>query len=362
MPSAIHQVTPTLSWGDAVGNQVRLLRRWFREAGHESEVFSGRTDERSRGESISVDELPDHVARGDLVLVHHSIQSRLVPLLRRVARKASVAVIFHNVTPPALIAPYDPPLAAACAAGLEELRELAPIAPLALTFSRFSAKDLDAAGFAEVKVVPFPLEFAALDTRPDEALRSELDDGMTNVLFVGRGAPNKRIEEVLRVFTAYQRLFDPKSRLVLAGELNREHPYGAFIWGVRDALGPERVHILGRVSDAQLAACFATASVYLSMSAHEGFGVPLIEALYRGVPVIAYDAGAVAETLGGAGWVCRSADPIVYARLIAVLQRRPEVRRAVIERSRLRARAFDPANTRDAFFDALMSGAMRSTG
>src|SRR5690606_23604178 len=130
---------------------------------------------------------------------------------------------------------------------------------------------------------------------------AELDDGCANILFVGRAVPSKRVDDVLRVFTAFQRLYRPDSRLVLAGSLNRDSPHGAFLHQLRELLGAERVRFLGRVSAAQLSACFATATAYLSMSRHEGFGVPLLEAMYRGVPVVAHGAAAVPETMGGAG-------------------------------------------------------------
>lgn len=351
---AIHQLTPTLAWGDAVGNQVRLMRRWFADAGYDASLYAGRTDEGSRGEARDASDLAKDVRRGDLVLVHHSIQSRFVPLLRQVAKKrAKVIVVFHNVTPPELLRTFDAATAAACEAALAELRELSTFASGALAYSEFSAHSLREAGFPEPRVVPYPLDFSAFNVKPEPTLRAELSDGCTNVLFVGRGSPNKRIEAVLRVFTAYQRLYQPRSRLVLAGGLDREHPYGAWVHAVRETLSPERVHLLGRVSPEQLSACFETAHVYLSMSAHEGFGVPLIEAMHRGVPVVAHDAGAVAETLGGAGWVCSKDDPLAFARLLAVLDREPATREKVIARGRRRARDFDEEFTRKALFEVL---------
>ena len=350
---SIHQLTPTLAWGDAIGNQVRLLRRWFQDEGYASELFSGQTDERSRGEARPAESLADQVRRGDLVLVHHGIQSRFVPLLRKVAKRAQVVVVYHNVTPPKLVEGFDPPLAAACAAGLEELKDLAHISALGLAFSEFSAGDLRAAGFARVEVVPFPLDFSPVEVAPDPSLAAELDDGCTNVLFVGRGSPNKRIDELLRVFTAYQRLYNRSSRLVIAGSVDRDKPYGGWVHGVNEVLSPDRVHILGRVSPSQLSACYATAHAYVSMSGHEGFGVPLIESMHHGVPVIAYEAGAVAETLGGAGWVCRSEDPIAFAKLLAVMDANPKLRAKLIERGRERVRDFAPERTRPAILDSL---------
>ncbi len=177
--------------------------------------------------------------------------------------------------------------------------------------------------------------------RPIPALQAEFDDGCTNVLFVGRVVPNKRIEDVLRVFTAYQRLYNPRSRLIIAGELGLTSPYAGWIRELRASIGAERVHLLGKVSRAQLSACFDRAHVYLSMSWHEGVGVPLLEAMHRDVPVVAYGAAAVPETLGGAGITVLTRDPVTVAQAIAVIQSDPEVRTRVVERQRRRVAEFD---------------------
>jgi hypothetical protein len=105
---------------------------------------------------------------------------------------------------------------------------------------------------------------------------------------------------------------------------------------VKELLGAERIHLLGRVSASQLSACYAVATAYLSMSRHEGFGVPLLEAMERGVPLVAYGAAAVPETMGGAGLATRTRDPLEVAQLLAVLEREPELRQKIIAGQRAR--------------------------
>ncbi|MFY0578166.1 glycosyltransferase [Cystobacter fuscus] len=122
----------------------------------------------------------------------------------------------------------------------------------------------------------------------------------------------------------------------MAGYLNRETPYGAYLYGLKEMLGAEHVRLLGRVSAAQLSACYATASVYLSMSRHEGFGVPLLEAMYRGVPVVAYGAAAVPETMGGAGVATLTNEPLEVARLLATLENNPALKQEMIAAQRAR--------------------------
>ncbi len=334
---AIHQVLPRLAWGDAVGNQVRYLQGLLRRWGHVSEIYADAWDDACKDQVRPARGLARDVSRDDVVLVHHSFESRLVPRLARTpCRKV---LVYHNVTPARLFEGFERKIAAACDAARDELLALQPHVEAAFAYSRFSAEELLAAGYSNVTLLPFAIDWAAFDTAPDAALQAELDDGHANILFVGRAVPSKKVDDVLRVFTAYQRLYQPRSRLVIAGALHRDGPYGAYLHGLKDVLGAERVQFLGRVSAAQLSACFATASAYLSMSRHEGFGVPLLEAMYRGVPVVAYGAAAVPETMGGAGLATRSDDPREVAELLAVLERNKDLRGQVLTAQRERIAA-----------------------
>ncbi|MFP2960468.1 glycosyltransferase [Myxococcus sp. 1LA] len=328
---------PRLAWGDAVGNQVRYLQGLLRRWGHASDIYAEAWDDACKDQ---VRPVKDHAKEADqdaVLLIHHSFESRLVP---RIARSPGRKVlVYHNVTPARLFEGFERKVAAACDAARDELLALRPYVEAAFAYSRFSAEELVAAGYPNVAVLPFAIDWAAFDTAPDPALQAELDDGMSNILFVGRAVPSKKVDDVLRVFTAYQRLYQPRSRLVIAGQLHRDGPYGAYLHGLKDVLGAERVLFLGRVSAAQLSACFATASAYLSMSRHEGFGVPLLEAMYRNVPVVAYGAAAVPETMGGAGLATLSDDPREVAQLLAVMDRNAELRAQVTAAQRTRIAA-----------------------
>jgi glycosyltransferase involved in cell wall biosynthesis len=355
---AIHQFTPMLSAGDAVGNQVRYLRRLFRGWGFQSEIYADRVDAGSAGQALPAQGLQRAGGQDTVVLIHHSFESCRLPLFRKLRARRVVA--YHNVTPSRLFEGFEPQLAQACDAARAELRSLAPLAERAFAFSRFSAEELEAAGFDPVSVVPFAIDWASFDAPPDEARLAELGDGCANVLFVGRLVPNKAVDDVLRVFTAFQRLYARRSRLVVAGGVSWERPYGQWLAAVRATLGPERVVWMGRATQQELSACFATASVYLSMSRHEGFGVPLLEAMHRGVPVVAYGAAAVPETMGGAGVCTLSRDPLEVAKVLAVVAKDPGVRASVVEGQRARMTAQYPPRSEESLkkaFGVLWEGA-----
>jgi glycosyltransferase involved in cell wall biosynthesis len=332
---------PRLAWGDAVGNQVRYLQALLRGWGYASEVYAGQWDEECRGQVRPAEAWLKEAREDSVLLIHHSFESRLVPLIARgPGRKV---LVYHNVTPAPLFEGFDRKVAAACEAAREELLALRPLVEAAFAYSHFSAEELTAAGFGRVEVLPFALDWNAFHAPPDPTFQAEFDDGCVNILFVGRAVPSKRIDDVMRVFAAYQRLYQPRSRLLIAGYLNRETPYGTYLHGVKELLGAERIHLLGRVSASQLSACYSVATAYLSMSRHEGFGVPLLEAMERGVPVVAYGAAAVPETMGGAGLATRTRDPVEVAQLLAVLEREPQLRARVLEGQQARLESLGQA-------------------
>jgi len=330
---------------------VRYLRELLRGWGYASEIYAEQWDEECREQVRPARDYLREADADSLLLIHHSYESRLVPLVRRSPGRK--ALVYHNVTPARLLEGFERKVAAGCVAAREELLALQPLVEGAFAYSRFSAEELVAGGFPHVSVIPFAVDWRVFDVAPDPTLRAELDDGCANLLFVGRAVPSKGVDDVLRVFTAWQRLYQPRSRLLVAGYLNRDSPYGAWLLGLRDVLGPERVLLLGRVSAAQLSACFSVATAYLSMSRHEGFGVPLLEAMYRGVPVVAYGAAAVPETMAGAGLTTLSGDPVEVAQLLAVLERQPALRARVVEAQRARLRGLEQDSVATAVREAL---------
>jgi glycosyltransferase involved in cell wall biosynthesis len=348
---AVHQMLPRLAWGDAVGNQVRYLQALLRGWGYASEVYAGQWDPECRDQVRPAESWLKEADEDSVLLIHHSFESRLVPLIARgPGRKA---LVYHNVTPAPLFEGFDRKVAAACEAAREELLALRPLVEAAYAYSHFSAEELTAGGFSNVSVLPFALDWKAFHAPPDPTFQAEFDDGCVNILFVGRAVPSKRIDDVMRVFAAYQRLYQPRSRLLIAGYLNRETPYGTYLHGVKELLGAERIHLLGRVSASQLSACYAVATAYLSMSRHEGFGVPLLEAMERGVPVVAYGAAAVPETMGGAGLATRTRDPMEVAQLLAVLEREPKLRQQVSARQRTRLESLEQQKVSEQLRDGL---------
>jgi glycosyltransferase involved in cell wall biosynthesis len=238
--------------------------------------------------------------------------------------------VYHNITPAGFFLGFHPHLAGLCHHGRRELAAFAPRAELALGDSEVNRRELEEAGFARTGVLPIVLDLSLYDRPPSPTVRRLYDDGRTNVLFVGRVIPNKKIEDVIRSFTFFQRWVQPRSRLLLVGDHRGFERYLGRLQELVRELRVDEVVFTGQVDDDELYACYRLADAFLCLSEHEGFGVPLQEAMHFGLPVIAYDAGAVRETLRGGGILLQDKPPELVAELLDRVTHGTDLRRAVL--------------------------------
>jgi glycosyltransferase involved in cell wall biosynthesis len=224
--------------------------------------------------------------------------------------------IYHNITPAHFFVGFHRHLAGLCYHGRRELLAFAGRTELGLGDSEFNRRELEAAGYARTGVLPIVLDFAKYDGQGSPVVEAMFRDGRRNILFVGRIIPNKRIDELIRAFAVYQRYAEPRSRLLLVGEHKGFERYFDRLNQLVRELRVDEVVFAGHVDDAELVAYYRVAHAFLCLSEHEGFCVPLVEAMHFGVPVIAYDAGAVAETLRGGGVLLRDKRPELVAELV----------------------------------------------
>ncbi len=335
--SRVHQVLSGAGPYDAVSGQAlawrALLDRWGMAGGVHAEAIDPRATDGF--EPLSrLDAGPD-----DVVVISYSAYA---PRLRRVLELPQrKLLVYHNVTPPEFLWDWEPIVAARCALGRAHLREYAGRVDAAATATAFNAGDLHAAGFDDVQVLP------ALYFFDRERLRSGaggLEAGVPRtVIFVGRLSPNKRQDELIKAFALYQRHREPNSRLLLVG--GPVGPtYTEHLEQVTRATGARNVVIGGRAQPA-LNDAYRGASVFVCLSVHEGFCLPLLEALHFGLPVIARRAGAVPEVLAGAGILIDDEDLPTIAELIDVCARDEELREELRRRGRRRLEDFAPADT-----------------
>jgi len=342
--AAIHQLVAGFANGDAISNEARVLRRIFRGWGCASDIFceTRRILPELRADARDLGALAPALRPDDAVLLHLSIGSPANELFR--ALRCRKALLYHNITPPEYFRGVQEHIAHQLALGRAQARALAGAAEVNLADSAFNAAELAAFGYRDVAVLPLVLDFAALRAAPSRALLHRLDDGLVNVLFVGRGAPNKGLDDLLAAFYYFQHYVAPASRLVHVGSYTGLETYAGLLRTRCSRLGLANVELLGAQPQPALNACYRRAHVFLSMSEHEGFCIPLLEAMFHDVPVAAYAAGAVPETLAGAGALFREKRFDLVAELLGRLARDPALRAAVLAGQRARLARFEQRN------------------
>jgi glycosyltransferase involved in cell wall biosynthesis len=311
---AIHQILATLGYGDAIGHEVLGIRRALRAAGCDSEIIVETADPRLEDLTVDYRDMVGEVGEQDLLIHHFSLGSRASRTA--FALPCRMALVYHNITPPEYFLGVHRQLVRQCYHGRRELLAYRTRCDLALGDSEFNRQELEQAGFPSTAVLPVVPDFSHLAGPPDPRMVAAYDDEWTNLLFVGRVIPNKRPDNLIRFFHAYKTLYNPKSRLILAGSYGGFEVYLAQLHALTAALGVSDVHILGQVTNEELAALYECADLFLCASEHEGFCVPIVEAFFKGVPVVAYAATAVPATMDGGGVLYDTREPARVAAIV----------------------------------------------
>lgn len=332
----LHQFLTGATAGDAITDQALLMRRWLRDLGFESEIYAWHMH-RSMGEEIHPMSTY-HRARGEAWgIYHHSIGSDVPDFLVR--QDLRLILVYHNITPPEFFEGSDPLRAHLARLGMRQLEMLRPKTELALAVSGYNEAELKQAGFERTAVQPICLRTERYDTPPNEPLAAGLAHPRPRLLFIGRMAPNKRQEDLVKLLYCLRRI-RPEAHLYLIGD-PWEVGYDRWVEQLAGELGiGSGMTLVGKVSQEDMVTYLRAADVYVSMSEHEGFGVPLIESMYLGLPVVAYGAAAVPETMADAGVLFYRKEYEPLAELIDRLLADDDLRGRLIERQRARAETF----------------------
>lgn len=342
----LHQLVAGFRLGDAISNEAVRIRDLCAAHGLDSDIRCPpkNASEDDRHLTLPVDSLPEEVKPEDTALLHLSIGSRcnaVFPTLpcRRV-------ILYHNVTPSKYFDLLSPRIARTLADGRAQVAALRDAAHANWADSKFNATELEQMGFANVHVLPLLFDTCGPKSGPiHQGMFSRLSDPpTTNLLFVGRLAPNKRHDKLLAIFAAYIRAVDPGARLVIVGGSGEAEAYKALLMGSAYELVAKNVMFTEFLDDPKLRACYASASAFVCASDHEGFCAPLLEAMAWRIPVFAAAACAVPETMDGAGVLFSpAAAPEAVAEVIGRVLGDPALKEAVLKRqderlARFRAR------------------------
>lgn len=343
MMIGIHQFLTSYSYGDAIGNETMVIRNFLRSKGFYSEIFAQHYHPRYAGQITNYKEYSRYSKPENIAIYHFSIGSPVSKAFLRLNDRK--VIIYHNITPHHFFLDYHRILAKDCFKGRVELKSLADKVDLALGDSHHNEQELIDAGFQNTAVLPLVMDFYKFDRQVHPVVQSLIDDGKTNIITVGRIIPNKKIEDVLSSFHFYQTRFNPDSRLILVGEYRGFERYHSALMKMAQRLKIRDLHVTGHVPEDELVSYYKMAHMTLHLSEHEGFCAPIPESFYLDKPVIAFNAGAVAETMSGGGLLLEKKNPLKTAALMDIVLRNSAIRDAIVSHQKKALEQFSQEKT-----------------
>jgi glycosyltransferase involved in cell wall biosynthesis len=357
--TSVHQFLPVFAAGDAIGNHVLRIRDTLRAAGYDSEIFADDIHPPMRKHARHFLDFSPPAGAGRAggvhLLYHLSTGSRMAAWLAE--QPVPLAVDYHNITPAEYFDRWQPAAAQIAREARAEMRRLASSTVFGLADSTYNALELTDEGYPDTAVVPILVDFSEYDAAPDTAtltrLRRRAEGGGAQWLFVGRVAANKCQHDIVAAFAAYRELFDPKARLSIVGGRTLLL-YARALERLAQELGvADAVDFTDNLKFPQLLAQYRAADVFVSLSEHEGFCVPLVEAMHFGVPTVAFASTAVPETVGDATLLLADKDPLTVAVAVQRVLSDDVVRKGLIEAGHRRVEHFSLVNNQRRLLEAL---------
>ena len=306
--TAVHQVGAGCAPRDAISQHVLAARDLYRSWGLRSELYAQNFHPALADRVRPAEQMPATQPADELIIVHYSIDSPAFE--RAVATGGRMAMHYHNITPAEMLWRHAPAVARECARGRARLGDLAGVVEVSWADSQFNADELAEAGNRDPRALGIlrpPLELG--EKGPRRA-------GPPRLLFVGRGIPNKAQRDLILALGALHEA-GRHAELTLIGGWDAAPGYLAECRALAERIGVTgSLHILGSVDDDVLADAYRQADVFVCLSDHEGFCVPLLEAMSADVPIVAYAAGAVPETVGAAGLLLPEKPPSLVAEAV----------------------------------------------
>ncbi len=335
----VFQFTSTLRRGDGVGNDVLAIHKYLKEKNVKTRIYyESVVGCFSKEDADSIKELPI-LRESDILLVHIAFAWDFNDTLKDLPGRK--VFVYHNITPPEFFAPYDEISAKACNTGLEQVKRLKDVPEYCLADSAFNKNDLVSYGYdCPIDVLPIIIPFEDYDKNADEETIKELKDGKTNIIFVGRIAPNKKQEDIISAFECYQKHFNENSRLILLGGYEESDLYYRSLEQYVKDLGVKDVRFTRHIPFSQVIAMLGCADVFVCLSEHEGFCIPLLEAMHFDIPIVAYKSTAVTETLGEGGILLDEKDPKIVAAAIDTIIVDDELKKSISENQKKRLEEF----------------------
>jgi len=339
----IHQILSGFSLYDAISNEALQIASALKKWGYSSSIYTDQKHTHPLLKTLSYPYQDLNVVDDDIVIYHFSIGSETTQFFSELTCKK--VLIYHNITPPQYFQYLDKTIMNQLKKGREDLFKLKEIPNLVLADSEYNRQELLNHQFRNVKVLPIMLKEDDLNLPPNKEIISTYQNSYTNFLFVGRLVPNKKFEDLLKTFYFYQKTINPQSRLILAGSYTGLTDYLTYLRIIIEKLDLKNVIFTGSIEQKDLIAYYKIADIFLCMSEHEGFCVPLLEAMYFNVPIFALNTTAVPHTLAGSGVLIKSKDYQAIAEGIGIILKNPELKNRIITQQKTRLKNLSQEET-----------------
>lgn len=340
-PFSIHQVLPNLAFGDAISNFALYIRDYLRTLGYHSEIYVQFTDPIVEHECSLYED--NQIQNNDIILYHHSIGCGILKDI--IAHKGPKALIYHNITPAEFFFNFDLDFYNILKKGRAQLPLLAPFFPISVGDSQYNVNELKQAGYSNPEVLGIGVTPDKWTLNANQKIYNKHKDRGTNIIYVSRISPNKCQHDLIQAFV-YYKVLDPEGKLFLVGDYNPGNSYCQYIQTlISNSDCSDSIFLTGKVSEEDLFTYYRIADLFWSMSEHEGFGVPLLEAMWFDVPVLSYKSSAVPETMGRGGVLFNEkSDFKKLAALAHELSQNSDLRNYILAKQKTHRVNFLPSN------------------
>jgi len=340
----IDQILPTIVYGDAVSNDAIAIMNLLRGFGYKSDIFAENIGNNINEQIKYVKDYKIHDSK-DILIYHMSTGSELSSKMQEFTKGIKV-MIYHNITPSEFLCSFNTECSSLVDSGRKQLKELSSTFDYAIADSEYNRLELEAFNYKNTRVMPIIIPFKDFEKEADKNLLSKYSDGKVNFLFVGRIAPNKKQEDIIKSFYYYKKYFNKDSRLFLVGSYEGMERYFNVLKLLVEKLELEDVYFTGKTSFSEMLAYYKTANAFICMSEHEGFCVPLIESMYFNVPIIAYESSAIPYTMENSGIIVKEKDYKLIAGLLDKVVKDERVKELLVSGQRKRLQFFSSENSK----------------
>lgn len=285
-----------MSFGDAISNEILAIKNILDNMGIHNEIYAENIDPRVK---VKVKKYTDYKGNKDEIIINHfGIGSAVNDYVIELKNKIKI-IRYHNVTPHTFFEGYNMFSAQLCKLGREQLNKSKDVYKYSLADSEYNKKELIELGYKNVSVIPIIIAIKDYEKKPDDEILNKYNDDIVNIVFVGRVAPNKKQEDVIKSFYYYKKYFNEKARLFIVGSYDGMERYYSQLKRLTESLNLKDVIFTGHIKFESILAYYSVADLFLCMSEHEGFCVPLVESMFFKVPILAYNSCAIPYTLDG---------------------------------------------------------------